>query len=210
MGIGNNIKEQRIKQGYTQREVAEKLFVTTQAVSRWENNETEPSVDTIKALADLFSISVEVLLGTKSEGFEHFTPKTNLSKKNYLYYFFIWLFVFFMMSVLFLLLGIRTLDISNIIIWSFPMLLCLGFDIFYLRKLIIVSRIKRIEYGKVIGVVISGLFYKTYKISFEGENKVHQQFLITLSKYKYISNEPCAYGVDKKGKGYLIDIHLKD
>ena len=31
-----------------------------------------------------------------------------------------------------------------------------------------------------------------------------------LSKYKYITNEPCAYGVDKKGKGYLIDIKLKD
>ncbi|MDE7105581.1 MAG: helix-turn-helix domain-containing protein, partial [Anaeroplasmataceae bacterium] len=88
MGIGNNIKEQRVKLGYTQKEVAEKLFVTTQAVSRWENNETEPSVDTIKALADLFSVSVEVLLGTKTEEVEQFTPKTNLSKKNYLWFFF--------------------------------------------------------------------------------------------------------------------------
>ncbi|MDE7094898.1 MAG: helix-turn-helix domain-containing protein, partial [Anaeroplasmataceae bacterium] len=74
MGIGNNIKEQRVKLGYTQREVAEKLFVTTQAVSRWENNETEPSVDTIKALADLFSVSVEVLLGTKNNDIDPFTP----------------------------------------------------------------------------------------------------------------------------------------
>ncbi|MDE7106273.1 MAG: hypothetical protein K2O22_03820, partial [Anaeroplasmataceae bacterium] len=124
-----------------------------------------------------------------------------------LWFFFIGLFLFLLLSVVLLLVGVRTGDIFNIIIISLPMLLCLGNTIFYLRKLIIVSRIKTIEYGKVIGVALSGRYYK---ISFEGENKVYQQFLITLSKYKYIANEPCAYGVDKRGKGYLIDIKLKD
>ena len=47
----------------TQGELAEKLFVTRQAVSRWENGETIPGPDTLKALSRLFDVSVNTLLG---------------------------------------------------------------------------------------------------------------------------------------------------
>ena len=47
----------------TQGELAEKLFVTRQAVSRWENGETTPGPDTLKALSRLFDVSVNTLLG---------------------------------------------------------------------------------------------------------------------------------------------------
>lgn len=62
MGIGNNIKEQRNKLGLTQKDIAEKLNVTAQAVSRWENEEVEPSIDTLKQLSSLFNISLDVFL----------------------------------------------------------------------------------------------------------------------------------------------------
>lgn len=62
MGIGNNIKEQRNKLGYTQKDIAERLNVTAQAVSRWENEEVEPSIDTLKQLSSLFNISLDVFL----------------------------------------------------------------------------------------------------------------------------------------------------
>ena len=42
--------ELRTKKGLSQEELAEKIFVTRQAVSRWENGETIPNIDTLKLL----------------------------------------------------------------------------------------------------------------------------------------------------------------
>lgn len=47
----------------TQDELAEKLFVTRQAVSRWETGGTTPSVDTLKLMSSMFNVSINELLG---------------------------------------------------------------------------------------------------------------------------------------------------
>ena len=57
------IYELRIKKGLSQEELAEKVFVTRQAVSRWENGETIPNTDTLKLLSKLFDVSINTLLG---------------------------------------------------------------------------------------------------------------------------------------------------
>lgn len=56
--------ELRRKHQMTQDELAEKLFVTRQAVSRWETGETIPNVDTLKLLSKVFDISINTLLGS--------------------------------------------------------------------------------------------------------------------------------------------------
>ena len=53
----------RTKNGLSQDELAEKVFVTRQAVSRWENGETVPNPDTLKLLSALFDVSINTLLG---------------------------------------------------------------------------------------------------------------------------------------------------
>ena len=58
------IYELRIKNGMSQDELAEKVFVTRQAVSRWENGDTVPSTDTLKLLSKLFNVSINTLLGS--------------------------------------------------------------------------------------------------------------------------------------------------
>ncbi len=58
------IYELRIKKGYSQEELAEKIFVTRQAVSRWETGETIPNIDTLKALSKLFDVTINTLLGS--------------------------------------------------------------------------------------------------------------------------------------------------
>ena len=58
------ILELRTKMGLSQDELAEKVFVTRQAVSRWENGETTPNTDTLKLLSGLFDISIDTLLGS--------------------------------------------------------------------------------------------------------------------------------------------------
>lgn len=54
----------REKQGLTQDELAERVFITRQAVSRWENGETVPGVETLKLLSRAFDVSINTLLGT--------------------------------------------------------------------------------------------------------------------------------------------------
>ena len=57
----------RIKNGLTQDELAEKVFVTRQAVSRWENGETVPNTETLKLLSGLFGVSINTLLGSPNK-----------------------------------------------------------------------------------------------------------------------------------------------
>ena len=58
------IYELRTKNNMTQDELAEKVFVTRQAVSRWETGETVPNTETLKLLSDLFGVSINTLLGS--------------------------------------------------------------------------------------------------------------------------------------------------
>ena len=60
----NVIYELRTQHGLTQDELAEKVFVTRQAVSRWENGETVPNTETLKQLSTLFGVSINTLLGS--------------------------------------------------------------------------------------------------------------------------------------------------
>ena len=53
----------RTQKGYSQDELAEQVFVTRQAVSRWENGETVPGTETLKLLSKLFNVSINTLLG---------------------------------------------------------------------------------------------------------------------------------------------------
>lgn len=54
----------RTQLGISQEELAKKVFVTRQAVSRWENGETVPNIDTLKLLSKLFDVSINTLLGS--------------------------------------------------------------------------------------------------------------------------------------------------
>lgn len=65
MNLHTTILDVRKKSGLSQEEFAEKLFVTRQAVSRWENGETTPTIDTLKAVAEIFSVDANTLLGLK-------------------------------------------------------------------------------------------------------------------------------------------------
>ena len=58
------ILELRTKKGMSQEELAEKIFVTRQAVSRWENGETIPNTETLKLLSKEFDVSINTLLGS--------------------------------------------------------------------------------------------------------------------------------------------------
>ena len=63
MTMGNIIKELRKERGLTQEELAERLGVTYQAISKWENNAGMPDISQVVPLASVFGVSTDVLFG---------------------------------------------------------------------------------------------------------------------------------------------------
>ena len=64
--LSQNIKILRMQKGLTQKELADLLHVTSQAVSRWEKGDVEPSIDTINNMAKIFEVSTdEIINGIK-------------------------------------------------------------------------------------------------------------------------------------------------
>ena len=64
--LSDNIKKFRTEKNLTQKDLANKLHVTSQAVSRWEKGEVEPSVSTIGEMAKIFEVTTdEIISGVK-------------------------------------------------------------------------------------------------------------------------------------------------
>ena len=57
----------RTEKGLSQEELAEKVMVTRQAVSRWETGETTPNTETLKLLSKLYNVSINTLLGSPNK-----------------------------------------------------------------------------------------------------------------------------------------------
>lgn len=57
--MGDCIRRLRLRYGYTQEGLSNMLHISHQAISKWENNETEPPFSTIVAMANLFEISID-------------------------------------------------------------------------------------------------------------------------------------------------------
>ena len=64
MEIKDILKKLRESHGLTQDQLAERVMVTRQAVSRWETGETQPNTDTLKLLSSEFGVSINTLLGS--------------------------------------------------------------------------------------------------------------------------------------------------
>ena len=64
MSLGEQIRAQRRKKGLSQERLAEMTGVSRQAVTKWEAGQTLPSTENLFRLADIFDVSVDVLVGT--------------------------------------------------------------------------------------------------------------------------------------------------
>ncbi|GIN73141.1 hypothetical protein J14TS2_36160 [Bacillus sp. J14TS2] len=64
MGMNKGLKDLRVAHNLTQEAMAKKLMITRQAISRWENGETEPNIETLKVISKTFNVSINTLLGS--------------------------------------------------------------------------------------------------------------------------------------------------
>ena len=62
MEIGKKLKDARMKSGFTQENVAEKINVSRQTISNWENGKNYPDVNSLVMLSQLFNTSLDILV----------------------------------------------------------------------------------------------------------------------------------------------------
>ena len=67
MKIGQKLKGLRVKTGLSQEKVAEQLYVSRQAISKWENDEAFPDMENMVALAKFYNVSVDYILAPEDE-----------------------------------------------------------------------------------------------------------------------------------------------
>ncbi|GGH80500.1 transcriptional regulator with XRE-family HTH domain [Pullulanibacillus pueri] len=67
MIFAEKLKKERKDKGWSQDELAEKLFVSRQSVSKWENGQNYPSIEILIKLSDLFNVTIDELLRSDQE-----------------------------------------------------------------------------------------------------------------------------------------------
>ena len=82
MEIGKKLKNARVQSGMTQENVAEKINVSRQTISNWENEKAYPDIISVIELSKLYSISLDVLLKGDEKMIEHLEESTDVVKSN--------------------------------------------------------------------------------------------------------------------------------
>lgn len=82
MGIGARIRELRLSQGLSQTELGKKVGLSQKAITTYERETREPGIETIKALAAVFQVSVESLFKEGHKGQAAPKPSKRLAKNK--------------------------------------------------------------------------------------------------------------------------------
>ena len=82
MEIGKKLKEAHLNRDLTQEVIAEKLNVSRQTISNWENEKSYPDIISVIELSNLYSISLDDLLKGDDAMMEHLQESTNVVKSN--------------------------------------------------------------------------------------------------------------------------------
>ena len=82
MELGGQIKRHRARLGLSQEELADKIFVTRQSVSNWENDKTYPDLQSLLRLSELFGLSLDELIKGDIEIMKETIDREEIQKMN--------------------------------------------------------------------------------------------------------------------------------
>ena len=83
MELGNQIKHYRNEKGLSQEELAERIFVTRQSISNWENNKNYPDINSLVLLSEVFEISIDNLIKGDLEQMKKEINSEEVKKLNF-------------------------------------------------------------------------------------------------------------------------------
>lgn len=119
MSIGNQLKEQRLKHELTQEQLAEKIYVSRQTISGWENGKNQPDLENMIMLSELYKISLDELLKGEAVNMDvqPITPQTPLKPaptRKYTFLLFYWSLLSVVLQII-----LRKENISFLLIYAF-------------------------------------------------------------------------------------------
>jgi len=82
MTISEKLKQARVESGLSQEDVAEKLGVSRQTMSNWENARSYPDIVSVIALSDIYNVALDSLMKGDAEMQKHLQESTNVTKSN--------------------------------------------------------------------------------------------------------------------------------
>jgi len=82
MSIGEILKQARSAINLTQEEVAEKLSISRQTISSWENGKSYPDIAYVMALSDTYGITLDSLLKGDAKMMKHLEESTSITRSN--------------------------------------------------------------------------------------------------------------------------------
>lgn len=82
MDIGSKLKNARNDANFTQEEIAEKIGVSRQTISNWENSKSYPDIISVIKLSDIYSITIDALLKEDENMIKHLDESTNIVKSK--------------------------------------------------------------------------------------------------------------------------------
>ena len=132
MEIGSQIKKLRNAQGLSQEELAEKIYVTRQTISNWENEKSYPDIHSLLALSSIFEISLDQLIKGDIEIMKQEISKEEVRRFNRMGRLFA---VLFFASIIIFVPLVVFLKIPGIIIWA----------IFYMVTLVVAFRVEKLK-----------------------------------------------------------------
>lgn len=132
MEIGSQIKKLRNSQGLSQEELAEKIYVTRQTISNWENEKSYPDIHSLLALSSIFEISLDQLIKGDIEIMKQEISKEEVRRFNRMGRLFA---VLFFASIIIFVPLVVFLKIPGIIIWA----------IFYMVTLVVAFRVEKLK-----------------------------------------------------------------
>lgn len=151
MGLSERLKENRERLGLSQGDVAEKLNITRQSISRWETGKGAPDLDNLVLLSKLYQVSTDELLKEKGKRNEK-SPKNN--------FYFRWCIISLFVGLVFLVINIIYFDMN----WMGERDLLL-----YLKYWVIINPFL-LHLVTVIPFVLSAIFLVKAKYKEEGDN----------------------------------------
>lgn len=126
MEISTQIKKYRNEMEFSQEELAEKIYVTRQTISNWENEKSYPDIHSLLLLSSLFNVSLDQLIKGDIEIIKKEINKAEVAEFNWFSKIFSVLFIISIIVFVPLLVFLR---IYGAVIWAILYLITLGFGV---------------------------------------------------------------------------------
>lgn len=173
MQIGNQIKKYRQKLNLSQEELADKIFVTRQTISNWENDKNYPDIKSISLLCNLFDVSLDQFIEGDIEEMKKIISEKEMKDFNSIS-------IVFTIEMLIMLVSayplLKFLNIAGVIIWA----------IIFIITMITAIKIEKIKkeydirtYKEIVAFTEGKTLSKTETIE-EKAKRPYQQILLAI------------------------------